>query len=136
MFFKTVLFFSHGTTDSFSDDETQRLNSSQSTLKTVKHGDASIMIWRCFSCYGVGPIYHIPGIMDQFEYINILEEVMLVALCQKGNALEMGVFNKTTRTNTTLREPRHNIYVMQGTSKSLDLGPIENLWDDMKNACF
>uniref|UniRef100_A0A3B4X144 Transposase Tc1-like domain-containing protein n=1 Tax=Seriola lalandi dorsalis TaxID=1841481 RepID=A0A3B4X144_SERLL len=44
---------------------------------TVKHGGASIMIWGCFSYYGVGPIYRIPGIMDQFEHIRILEEVML-----------------------------------------------------------
>uniref|UniRef100_A0A667Z9F9 Tc1-like transposase DDE domain-containing protein n=1 Tax=Myripristis murdjan TaxID=586833 RepID=A0A667Z9F9_9TELE len=46
---------------------------------TVKHGGTSIMIWGCFSYYGVGPIYCIPGIMDQFEYIKILEEVMLNA---------------------------------------------------------
>uniref|UniRef100_A0A9J7X917 Transposase Tc1-like domain-containing protein n=1 Tax=Cyprinus carpio carpio TaxID=630221 RepID=A0A9J7X917_CYPCA len=49
----------------------------QYTVKTVKHGGASIMIWACFSYYGVGPIYRIPGIMDQFAYVKILEEVML-----------------------------------------------------------
>uniref|UniRef100_A0A3Q3MBK0 Transposase Tc1-like domain-containing protein n=1 Tax=Mastacembelus armatus TaxID=205130 RepID=A0A3Q3MBK0_9TELE len=49
----------------------------QYTVKTVKHGGPSIMIWACFSYYGVGPIYHIPGIMDQFAYVRILEEVML-----------------------------------------------------------
>ena len=27
--------------------------------------------------YGVGPVHHIPGIMDQFEYIRILEGVVL-----------------------------------------------------------
>uniref|UniRef100_A0A9J7ZQK9 Transposase n=1 Tax=Cyprinus carpio carpio TaxID=630221 RepID=A0A9J7ZQK9_CYPCA len=50
----------------------------QYTVKTVKHGGASIMIWACFSYYGVGPIYRIPGIMDQFAYVKILEEVMLL----------------------------------------------------------
>ena len=49
----------------------------QYTVKTVKHGGAKIMAWGCFSYYGVGPIYRIPGIMDQFEYIKILEEIML-----------------------------------------------------------
>ena len=49
----------------------------QYTVKTVKHGGASIMIWACFSYYGVGPIYRIPGIMDQFAYVKILEVVML-----------------------------------------------------------
>uniref|UniRef100_A0A3Q0RUE3 Tc1-like transposase DDE domain-containing protein n=1 Tax=Amphilophus citrinellus TaxID=61819 RepID=A0A3Q0RUE3_AMPCI len=40
-------------------------------------GGASIMIFKCFSYYGVSPIYCIPGIMDHLAYIKILEEVML-----------------------------------------------------------
>ena len=35
------------------------------------------MMWGCFSYYGVWPIYHMPDVVDQFEYIRILEEVML-----------------------------------------------------------
>uniref|UniRef100_A0AAY5EM42 Uncharacterized protein n=1 Tax=Electrophorus electricus TaxID=8005 RepID=A0AAY5EM42_ELEEL len=49
----------------------------QYTVKTVKHGGAGILKRGCFSYYGVGPIYCIPGIMGQFEYIKILEEVVL-----------------------------------------------------------
>uniref|UniRef100_A0A665VXM3 Transposase IS30-like HTH domain-containing protein n=1 Tax=Echeneis naucrates TaxID=173247 RepID=A0A665VXM3_ECHNA len=52
----------------------------QHTVKTVKQGGAGIMIWECFSYYGVGPIYRIPGITDQFENIRILEEVMKLKL--------------------------------------------------------
>lgn len=48
------------------------------TVKTVKHGGASIMVWGCYSYDGIGPIHCIPGIMDQFEYIRILQEVMLL----------------------------------------------------------
>ena len=47
------------------------------TVKTVKHGDAGIMIWGCFSHYGVKTIYHIPRITDKFEYIKVIKEVML-----------------------------------------------------------
>lgn len=38
------------------------------------------MIWGHFSYYGVlwWPIYRILGIMDQFAYIKILEEVLLL----------------------------------------------------------
>ncbi|KAI4875142.1 hypothetical protein NFI96_013009 [Prochilodus magdalenae] len=46
-------------------------------LNSSHSAGASIMIWACFSYYGAGPVYHIPGIMDQFAYIKILEEVML-----------------------------------------------------------
>uniref|UniRef100_A0A4W4G0T0 Transposase Tc1-like domain-containing protein n=1 Tax=Electrophorus electricus TaxID=8005 RepID=A0A4W4G0T0_ELEEL len=49
----------------------------QYTVKTVKHRGASIMVWGCFSYFGVRPVYRMPGTMDQFEYIKILEEVML-----------------------------------------------------------
>ena len=41
--------------DNLSDDS-QTLNSNHKTLKTVKHGGASIMIWGCFSyCVFTGP---------------------------------------------------------------------------------
>ena len=35
------------------------------------------MVWGCSSCYDVGSIYRIPGIMDRFEYMKILEDIML-----------------------------------------------------------
>uniref|UniRef100_A0A3Q0SFK3 Transposase Tc1-like domain-containing protein n=1 Tax=Amphilophus citrinellus TaxID=61819 RepID=A0A3Q0SFK3_AMPCI len=53
------------------------LNTEFKPQYTVKHGGASIMIFKCFSYCGVGPVYCIPGIMDQFAYIRMLEEVML-----------------------------------------------------------
>lgn len=34
-------------------------------------------VWGCFSSDGVGPIHHIPGTMDQCEYIRMLQEVRL-----------------------------------------------------------
>uniref|UniRef100_A0A665UI46 Uncharacterized protein n=1 Tax=Echeneis naucrates TaxID=173247 RepID=A0A665UI46_ECHNA len=42
----------------------------QYTVKTLKNSGASIMAWACFTYYGVGPIYLIPGIMDQFGYVD------------------------------------------------------------------
>lgn len=46
-------------------------------MKTVKHGDTSTMIQGYPLYYGDGPIYGIPVIMDQYEYLEILEDVML-----------------------------------------------------------
>lgn len=37
------------------------------TVKTMKYGGASIMIWGCLTYYGVGPFYRIAGIMDQLR---------------------------------------------------------------------
>ncbi len=66
-----LFFLGLGATDSFSDDP-QTLNSSHSTCENSevwrrKHHDMGM-----FLILRVGPIYHIPGIMDRFEYINIL----------------------------------------------------------------
>ena len=33
------------------------------TKKTVKHGGSSLMVWGCFTAFGVGPIVNIEGIM-------------------------------------------------------------------------
>uniref|UniRef100_A0A3Q3WRV3 Tc1-like transposase DDE domain-containing protein n=1 Tax=Mola mola TaxID=94237 RepID=A0A3Q3WRV3_MOLML len=72
------------------------------------------MIWACFSYYGVGPIYRIPGIMDQFAYVKILEEDMpLKWVFQQDN------------------DPKHT---SKRPVQSPDLNPIENLRGDIKNA--
>ena len=49
----------------------------QFTAKTVKHGGSSIMVWGCFSYYGVGPIHRIETIIKAAEYVRILDKVML-----------------------------------------------------------
>ena len=49
--------------------------------------------------YGVRSIYHILGLMDQFESIKILEELMLPSAEN-----EMGCFNETTTPNTPVNQ--------------------------------
>lgn len=47
-----------------------------SDLPTVKHGGGNVMVWRCMSGFGRGPIVRIEGIMDAVKYKAILEEHM------------------------------------------------------------
>ena len=72
---KATFFLGLGAADTLSPPNTEF--KPQFTVKTVKHGGTSITIKGCFSYHGVRPIYHTPGIVDQFEYIRILEEVIL-----------------------------------------------------------
>ena len=50
--------------------------SPQCTVGTVKH-DQKIMVWGCFTGHGVGRLYLVEGILEQNQYIRILEHEML-----------------------------------------------------------
>ena len=40
-------------------------------LRVVNHSGASIMVWLCLSCNGVGSLYNIYGILDKGKYVDI-----------------------------------------------------------------
>ncbi|EFN62283.1 hypothetical protein EAG_12642, partial [Camponotus floridanus] len=42
--------------------------------KTVKYGGDNIMVWGCFTWFGIGNLAQIEGIMTVEEYIDVLCE--------------------------------------------------------------
>ncbi|GFW00379.1 transposable element Tcb1 transposase [Trichonephila clavipes] len=107
----------------------------QNLKPTVKHGDGSVTVWGSFSAAGPGTLHFIEGRMDQNVYLDILK-TNLPRCVQK---LSLGNNWRFYQDN----DPKHKAYKvrswllyncphdMETPTQSLDINPIENLWDHL-----
>ena len=103
--------------------------------ETKKFGGGSVMVWACFSYYGVGKIYFIDGIMDAPKYVSILSSCLPPSLESMG--LSEFIFqqdndSKHTASVTKRFFSNRSIKVMPWPAMSPDMNPIENLWGYVK----
>ena len=107
----------------------------ENLLPTVKHGGGSVMVWGCFSYYGVGNLVFIDGIMDKFGYLKILRENL------KASAEKMGISDSFHFYQDN--DPKHTALIVREwllcncprkiktPPQSPDANPIENLWNEL-----
>lgn len=91
--------------------KTGEATQSYQAIETVKHGGGSLMVWGCFSYFGVGPLVQINGIMRKENYLDLLYENLPVALGQLEYNEDDAIFQQDN-------DPKHKSKLVQTWLKS------------------
>ena len=105
------------------------------TIPTVKFA-GSIMIWGCFSSKSTGELQVVHGRMNGSMFIEILEKNLQESATSLGHGRNLMLQHdndpKHTAKLTMEWFENNGITTLNWPSQSLNLNPIENLWNTLK----
>ena len=104
------------------------------TVATMKHPQ-KLMVWGCFSAHGRGSLYFLPPneTVTANKYLEILQSKLLNTM----NIQQVSIFQQDGAPAHTAKTVRkwfldNKIDVLDWPGNSLDLNPIENMWELLK----
>ena len=100
----------------------------------VQQGGESVMVLGCITFEGPGELHFVDGSMNSDSYCRIMEEVMLPCVTRLlGESFILQPDNapchKSRQTMQWFAD--NDVEVLPWPARSLDLNPIENIWNTM-----
>lgn len=108
----------------------------RNTVKKVKHGGGSIMVWGAITPWGTGRLHRIEGTLTGAGYVDIMEKSLIPTIYEAGARPDQCVIvqdNDPKHKSKVVQNwfAHHNIELLSFPPCSPDINLVENGWDQL-----